>query len=81
MPDARSAIELTERARYFQRVRLLACDVANLWVERWEEESFSLLPKTAPQEKKNLSSPALVANFTATSMADFVFEIDVRAAR
>lgn len=41
--DARGAVGVTERARYFQRMRNLARDVAKLWVERREEIGFPLL--------------------------------------
>ncbi|CAN8070169.1 unnamed protein product [Agarophyton chilense] len=41
--DARGAIGVTERARYFHRMRSLARDAAKLWLESREEKGFPLL--------------------------------------
>lgn len=41
--DARGAVGVTERARFFQRMRTLARDVAQLWAERREELGHPLL--------------------------------------
>ncbi len=40
--DARGAIGVTERARYFARMRNLAQAVAKLWVEKREEQEYPL---------------------------------------
>ncbi|GAB0496131.1 hypothetical protein MMPV_007441 [Pyropia vietnamensis] len=41
--DARGAVGVTERARFFGRMRKLARDVAKMWVERREALGFPLL--------------------------------------
>lgn len=81
--DARGAIGVTERARYFQRMRALSRDVAKLWVARREELEFPLLPKVDDQtsadppvvENANVSSLDSVSNQKGT--ADFLLEIGV----
>lgn len=73
--DSRGAIGVTERARYFQRMRTLARDIAKLWVARREEEGYPLLqpaskpsqPSTQKQAPKKVKSPT----------ASFVFELGV----
>jgi glycyl-tRNA synthetase len=40
--DARGAVGVTERARYFHRMRSLARDVAALWLERRQELEFPI---------------------------------------
>src|SRR5690625_3285442 len=47
--DARGAISTTERAQAFAKIRRLARDVSQLWVERREELGFPLLDAPAPQ--------------------------------
>lgn len=47
--DARGAVGTTERARAFARMRRLAHDVAELWVERREELAFPLGMSPAPE--------------------------------
>ncbi|WP_152918145.1 glycine--tRNA ligase subunit alpha, partial [Ardenticatena maritima] len=49
--DARGAIGVTERQRYFQRMRDLARDVARLWLEKREEMGFPLGTITPPDVK------------------------------
>ncbi|CDF36748.1 unnamed protein product [Chondrus crispus] len=74
--DARGAIGVTERARYFQRMRLLSRDVARLWVERREEEGFPLILKTTSQDTKEMQTSLPVHMPSPSSdTADFVFEI------
>lgn len=60
--DARGAIGVTERARYFHRMRSLARDVAALWLERREELEFplGLTRIAASTEPKDAPSPVQV---------------------
>ena len=46
--DARGAVGVTERARFFQRMRKLSRDVANIWLERRAEQNFPLLSTEHP---------------------------------
>lgn len=76
--DARGAIGVTERARYFQRMRALSRDVARLWLARREELEFPLLTNTSEQvpksdEKRTNSSKSGCDG----ERADFVLEIGV----
>jgi glycyl-tRNA synthetase len=47
--DSRGAIGVTERARYFARMRNLAHGVAKLWVEKREEQEHPLGQITVPK--------------------------------
>ena len=51
--DARGAIGVTERARYFAKMRNLARDIAKLWLSRREELDF---PLSRPSPKRTESS-------------------------
>lgn len=77
--DARGAIGVTERARYFQRMRTLSRDVARLWLARREELEFPLLPKTS--EKVTSESQGEKAGSRDIGCkgekAEFVLEIGV----
>lgn len=61
--DARGAIGVTERARFFARMRNLAQAVAKLWVEKREEQDYPLgtlqapTVETPPQPEWNLDGP------------------------
>ncbi|KAK1870435.1 hypothetical protein I4F81_012894 [Pyropia yezoensis] len=84
--DARGAVGVTERARFFGRMRKLARDVAKMWVERREalgfpllkSGTFPLLPEDAVADDDD-GSPA-AANTPASSPAlgtteTLVFEV------
>ena len=81
--DARGAIGVTERARYFQRMRNLAREVARLLVERREEIGFPLLKQDADADVADSGAAAAKESGTQTPVseraatADFVFEIGV----
>ena len=45
--DARSAISVTERARFIGRVRAMARSVAGAWLQQREALGFPLLKQTA----------------------------------
>lgn len=74
--DARGAIGVTERARYFQRMRVLARNAAKLWIERREEDGFSLL-RSSPALQSASKTPAPVFSEIETPEADLVLEIGV----
>lgn len=64
--DARGAIGVTERARYFARMRDLARRVSKLWLERREEMEFPLgqpVPYIAPTPASAAEPPAAPATF------------------
>lgn len=79
--DARGAIGVTERARYFQRMRNLSRDVARLWLTRREELEYPLLPTAMPSTPvqdvagNGVGDGAAVA--TRRDKADFLLEIGV----
>lgn len=73
--DARGAIGVTERARYFKRMRTLARDVAKSWVDRRQEEGFPLLEKEAPKREDKIVSQGDAAAIVSMPRADLVFEI------
>lgn len=77
--DARGAIGVTERARYFQRMRALSRDVARLWLARREELEFPLLTNTSEQKVKQLDEEKDGFNIPVSDSerAHFVFEIGV----
>jgi glycyl-tRNA synthetase len=56
--DARGAVGVTERARYFQRMRNLARDAAQMWVERREELQFPMLGAGAAAASIAARTPA-----------------------
>ncbi|HUT15093.1 MAG TPA: glycine--tRNA ligase subunit beta [Anaerolineae bacterium] len=65
--DARGAIGVTERARYFARMRHLSHEVATLYLKQREEMGFPLLkplaersdgPSLSPADRKYPSGPA-----------------------
>ena len=71
--DARGAIGVTERARYFQRMRALSRDCAKLWLKRREEQGFPLMREaTSTNVSPGPMPPAL-----ETRTADMVLEIGV----
>lgn len=77
--DARGAVGVTERARFFQRMRKLARDVAALWVERREELEYPLLPKdkkpngNVSKDESELRTAA--AGMPLAEKESFLFEI------
>lgn len=73
--DARGAIGVTERARYFQRMRGLAKIVAKLWVERRSEEGFPLLEKKIFGGEDKKVAPVIDTAVVLAPRADLVFEI------
>ncbi|KAK4524620.1 hypothetical protein GAYE_SCF04G2521 [Galdieria yellowstonensis] len=50
--DARGAVGVTERAKMFQRIRSMACDVASAWLETRKSRHFPLLQRA----KNNVGS-------------------------
>lgn len=73
--DARGAIGVTERARYFQRMRKLSRDVAKLWIERRKEDGYPLLAESVPSEDNQVHAAGETE--LALTTASFVFEIGV----
>lgn len=83
--DARGAIGVTERARFFQRMRALSRNVAQLWLARREELDFPLLSSdhVSPLTASSSSATSTPAPGSAVSepisssqdTADFVFEL------
>lgn len=73
--DARGAISVTERTRYINRIRELACAAAKVYLEQREALKFPLLK---PQKKstKKIKSPA-APKFNPEKTKDFVLEIGV----
>jgi len=76
--DARGAISPTERARSFARMRHLAHQVADLWVERRKEEGFPL-GRGRPSETPAVAegTPVVVAEPAATEAAPVVVSVVV----
>lgn len=72
--DARGAIGVTERARYFQRMRNLSREVAKLWVERREEQGFPLL-QTPSRESSTKVDINIPSSTTLGEKADLLFEL------
>ncbi len=68
--DSRGAIGVTERARYFARMRDLARKVAALWVERREELGHPLGRAEAPKVPL-----AAMPEWPAAQLQDFLLEI------
>ncbi len=85
--DARGAISPTERARSFARMRQLAHQVAELWVERRAEEGFplgqaatapagsGLAPTPRPAAGQPETAPGTAAAPGGDGVATLVFEI------
>lgn len=69
--DSRGAIGVTERARYFARIRDLAREVAQLWLEKRSEMSFPLGVSTPPARPSLAPAPTWPTEGTS----DFVLEI------
>ncbi|PXF47169.1 Glycine--tRNA ligase, chloroplastic/mitochondrial 2 [Gracilariopsis chorda] len=74
--DARGAIGVTERARYFQRMRALARNVATLWLESREELGFPLLSANASPDTESTESRAS-SQVLKSDSEDLVLEIGV----
>ena len=68
--DARGAIGVTERARYFARMRALARDVAALWLQKREEAGFPLGTVAVPDV-----TPPPAPAWPADAERTFVLEI------
>lgn len=74
--DARGAIGVTERARYFQRMRALSRDVAHEWLNRREEIGFPLLAKQNDNLQTTTHQPKILDEVAKRSKtANFVLEI------
>lgn len=73
--DARGAFGVTERARYFQRMRALARNVAKLWVERRKEEGFPLLERKVSRNEEKKVARGVDTAAVVAPRADLVFEI------
>lgn len=69
--DARGAIGVTERARYFARMRELSREVAKAYVKQREEMSFPWLGKMEDRKPGSLQSSDLPASRPST----FILEI------
>ncbi len=74
--DARGAISVTERTRYIARIRDLACQIADAYVQSREQQGFPLIKrfaKTAPAASK----PAIVEipKLDPKGSDDFLLEI------
>ncbi|HBY95954.1 MAG TPA: glycine--tRNA ligase subunit alpha/beta [Chloroflexi bacterium] len=69
--DSRGAIGVTERARYFARMRDLAREVAQLWLEKRSEMAFPLGTSTAPERLALPPGPP----WPTVGTSDFVLEI------
>ncbi|KAA8494749.1 Glycine--tRNA ligase, chloroplastic/mitochondrial 2 [Porphyridium purpureum] len=80
--DARGAIGVTERARYFKQMRALAREVAVLWVDRRTELEFPLgnAPKAYEDSLKTAASPSVPTQWKQAvegRTRHFVLEIGV----
>lgn len=76
--DARGAIGVTERARYFQKMRTLSRDVAHLWLTRREELNFPMLSESTNLLEVPTLQPVDRGEISAqVKVADFVLEIGV----
>lgn len=71
--DSRGAIGVTERARYFQRMRALSRSVAQLWVKTRADQNFPLLKPRVPSPPILSVCPPSID----TPITDFVLEIGV----
>ncbi|MSP13357.1 MAG: glycine--tRNA ligase subunit beta [Chloroflexi bacterium] len=74
--DARGAIGVTERARYFGRMRALARRIAQSYVQQREDQGFPLLH---PNGRELQQAPHVIQPITeiGKEAQDFVFEIGV----
>lgn len=75
--DARGAVGVTERPRFFQRMRTLSRDVAALWLARREELSFPLLKSVIPAPVPISSGPSLLSIPPLKEKANFLLELGV----
>jgi len=82
--DARGAVGVTERARFFGRMRALARDVAKMWIERRKalgfplltSGTFPLLPEDAAPTDDAAATPAPPPSVSAEGgTATLVFEV------
>lgn len=70
--DARGAVGVTERARYFGRMRALARDAAKLWVERREELEYPL-----GVHKPSSRAPVMPINEAVLPQAPHAFVLEL----
>ena len=73
--DARGAIGVTERARFFQRMRNLSREVANIWLERRAEQNFPLLPTDSSALTGSAAKTNTHLSIPENDSELFVFEI------
>jgi len=73
--DARGAIGVTERARYFARMRDLSRGVAKAYLEQREEMGFPLLKRKAKTEEEPSLRATLVSETATPSKSLFLLEI------
>jgi len=73
--DARGAIGVTERARYFGRMRDIAREVAKAYLAQREEMGFPLLKAKARAKPREMAEPIHPASVAQPSTAAFVLEI------
>lgn len=74
MLDARGVISVSERTNYINRVRNLACQIANLYLSHREKLSYPLLKEKKVKSKKLEFRPNA---FDPDQKEDFVLEIGV----
>lgn len=86
--DSRGAVGVTERARFFQRMRVLSREVAQLWVERRQEIGHPMLSSSTMKDnklpqKQKVSNSAISFEEQVSALvslhdhADFVLELGV----
>lgn len=88
--DSRGAVGVTERTRFFQRMRTLSRKVAQLWVERREEIGHPLLGERSLESITSANSETPRTHYAKSTFehqsaalvssckhADFVFEVGV----
>ncbi len=73
MLDARGAISVTERTGYIQRIRALACSIAESYLASREKIGFPLLKNTAPAEPITVEMEKMP--FDASVKADYLLEV------
>lgn len=74
MLDARGIISVSERTNYINRVRNLACQIANLYLTHRQKLSYPLLKETKSKPKKFEFAPS---SFDPSQKEDFLLEIGV----
>lgn len=75
--DARGAISVTERTGYIARIRSLACQIAQSYIQSREEQGFPLLKRFAKPEHTSIpkQTSATLSGKDISEADDFVLEI------